>query len=199
MKKFFAAAAVFAALALGTASAAYAEGWQQSASGYWYGTNADNSTWYADGWQWIDGDGDGTAECYYFGADGILCTDGVTPDGSTVNAGGAWVQDGVVQTRSSADAAKAPAQAQESTQGNGAARAQEAQTEVSASAAASAGAAGSESSVAGTYVLNLNSKKFHYPDCKSVKRMKESNKKIVNESREQIISKGYEPCQNCNP
>ena len=50
-----------------------------------------------------------------------------------------------------------------------------------------------------TYVLNTNTKKFHYPYCGSVSTMKESNKKETNETREELISQGYKPCGNCNP
>lgn len=49
------------------------------------------------------------------------------------------------------------------------------------------------------YVLNLNTHKFHYPDCGSVKTMSESNKGIYTGSREDLIQQGYEPCGNCNP
>lgn len=56
-----------------------------------------------------------------------------------------------------------------------------------------------DNSSTNTYVLNTNTHKFHYPDCSSVKQMSESNKKVVTESREQIISEGYEPCKRCNP
>lgn len=49
------------------------------------------------------------------------------------------------------------------------------------------------------YILNKNSKIFHYPGCKSVKRMKESNKIYFTGTREEVIGKGYDPCQNCNP
>lgn len=50
-----------------------------------------------------------------------------------------------------------------------------------------------------TYVLNTNTKKFHYPTCSSVSRMSEKNKQTVSESRDDIISQGYSPCGNCNP
>lgn len=49
------------------------------------------------------------------------------------------------------------------------------------------------------YVLNTNSHKFHYPGCKSVKKMKDSNRCDVTSTREEIISQGYDPCKNCNP
>ena len=50
-----------------------------------------------------------------------------------------------------------------------------------------------------TYILNTNSKKFHYPDCSSVGRMSEKNKKEFNGDRSELISDGYEPCKSCNP
>ena len=50
-----------------------------------------------------------------------------------------------------------------------------------------------------TYVLNTNTKKFHYPYCGSVTSMKESNKKETNETREELINQGYKPCGSCNP
>ena len=79
-------------------------GWQKNETGWWYGTNATGTTWYHDGWQWIDGNGDGTAESYYFDHNGWLLTDTTTPDGYTVNASGAWVQNGVVQTKKTGQA-----------------------------------------------------------------------------------------------
>ena len=54
------------AMMLSTSIPAMAEGWQKNETGWWYGTNADNSSWHANGWQWIDGNKDGVAECYYF-------------------------------------------------------------------------------------------------------------------------------------
>lgn len=50
-----------------------------------------------------------------------------------------------------------------------------------------------------TYVLNTNTKKFHYPTCSSVDDMKEKNKQIYTGSREEIINMGYVPCKRCNP
>ena len=49
------------------------------------------------------------------------------------------------------------------------------------------------------YILNLNSHKFHYPDCNSVKVMSESNKGIYTGTREDLIEQGYEPCGSCKP
>ena len=56
------------------------------------------------------------------------------------------------------------------------------------------------SSFGSDYIGNANSKVFHYPTCKSVKRMKESNKVYYeNVTRDDMISKGYKSCGNCNP
>ncbi len=53
---------------------------------------------------------------------------------------------------------------------------------------------------AGTdYVLNTNTKKFHYPSCSSVKRMSEKNKEFYTGKREEVIGMGYDPCGNCHP
>lgn len=49
------------------------------------------------------------------------------------------------------------------------------------------------------YILNTNTKKFHYPSCRSVKQMKEENKKEYTGARDEIISQGYSACKNCNP
>lgn len=49
------------------------------------------------------------------------------------------------------------------------------------------------------YILNKNSKKFHYPDCSSVNQMKESNKEAYTGTRDDLIGSGYNPCGNCDP
>ena len=49
------------------------------------------------------------------------------------------------------------------------------------------------------YVLNMNSKKFHYPDCASVDKMSPKNRKDFSGTRDEVIAMGYEPCKNCNP
>lgn len=50
-----------------------------------------------------------------------------------------------------------------------------------------------------TYVLNNNTKRFHYPYCSSVNDMAEHNKQYVNWDRETIMDKEYRPCGRCNP
>lgn len=49
------------------------------------------------------------------------------------------------------------------------------------------------------YIVNTNTRKFHYPSCGSVKKMKESNKMYYTGTRDELISKGYDPCGNCHP
>lgn len=49
------------------------------------------------------------------------------------------------------------------------------------------------------YILNTNTKKFHYPSCSSVKQMKEKNKSEYTGTRDKVISRGYSPCGRCNP
>lgn len=52
---------------------------------------------------------------------------------------------------------------------------------------------------AAEYVLNTNSKKFHRPDCSSVDQMSAKNREDVNDARENLMAKGYDPCKRCNP
>lgn len=56
-----------------------------------------------------------------------------------------------------------------------------------------------QSSAKGTYIINENTNKFHKPDCRSVKMMKDKNKKTYTGKRSELINSGYEPCKNCNP
>lgn len=98
MRKKTALLVLSAGLSVLTAIPAFASGWQKNDTGWWYGTNADNSTWHSNGWQWLDGNGDGIAECYYFDGNGYLAVNTVI-DGSTVDGNGAWTVNGVVQTK----------------------------------------------------------------------------------------------------
>ena len=52
-----------------------------------------------------------------------------------------------------------------------------------------------------TYILNTNprSMKFHYPGCRDVGKMKESNKQEVQATRDEVLSWGYSPCGHCHP
>lgn len=52
--------------------------------------------------------------------------------------------------------------------------------------------------LAGSYVGNANSKKFHYADCSYVRKMNPDNRVDFN-SRDEAINSGYVPCKRCNP
>lgn len=96
MKSCFFAAAV-TSMVMGASFMSYAGSWQNSANGWWW--QNDDGTWPANTWQWIDGNGDGIAQCYYFNGEGICLMNTTTPDGSTVDGNGAWMVNGVIQTQ----------------------------------------------------------------------------------------------------
>lgn len=50
-----------------------------------------------------------------------------------------------------------------------------------------------------TYVLNVNSGKFHLPDCLSVSKMSDRNKRDLTSTYDEMIANGYSPCGNCLP
>jgi DNA-entry nuclease len=50
-----------------------------------------------------------------------------------------------------------------------------------------------------SYVVNTNTKKFHYPTCSSVSDMKEKNKMYYEGTRDELVNLGYDPCKRCNP
>lgn len=96
MKKRYAAMLMAAAMTVGSAMTSFA-GWQSDANGWWW-QNEDGS-YPSNTWQWIGGNGDGVAECYYFDGNGYMLANTTTPDGYQVNADGAWTVNGVVQTQ----------------------------------------------------------------------------------------------------
>ncbi len=49
------------------------------------------------------------------------------------------------------------------------------------------------------YILNINSRLFHKPDCPSVGKMSSRNKRGFNRSREEAIELEFEPCGYCKP
>ena len=74
---------------------AFAAGWVQDSTGWWW-DNGDG-TWPTNEWQWLDGNADGVAECYYFGPDGYMLSNTVTPDGYYVRGDGAWEINSIAQ------------------------------------------------------------------------------------------------------
>lgn len=51
----------------------------------------------------------------------------------------------------------------------------------------------------GTYVLNTNTMKFHYPTCPSVEETEPDNRQNYEGSRQDLINQGFEPCGRCKP
>lgn len=101
MKKRRIMTAMFtAALTLSLPLTAMAGEWKRNDTGWWW--LEDDNTYPTSCWQWLDGNQDGIAECYYFDAAGYLMTGTTTPDGYTVNADGAWTEAGNVQTKEEA-------------------------------------------------------------------------------------------------
>lgn len=99
-------------------AAAFAGTWRTGAepneNKWWY--DFDNGTYAENGWQWIDGNQDGVAECYYFDAEGWMLADTTTPDGYTVNADGKWTVNEAVQTKAAETQPTEAAQETQTTQ-----------------------------------------------------------------------------------
>ncbi len=49
-----------------------------------------------------------------------------------------------------------------------------------------------------TYILNKNTKKFHYSSCGSAKKIKDKNREEYKGTRDELIEMGYSPCGNCD-
>lgn len=88
---------VTAIITLSMNMTAFAAQWQSDVNGWWY--QNDDGSYPVNTWQWIDGNGDGAAESYYFNEQGYCLMNTTTPDGYTVNPAGAWTVNGVVQTQ----------------------------------------------------------------------------------------------------
>lgn len=95
MKKTkLAVSTVLAAMAV--SFTAMAGSWESTSGGWRF--NEGNGSYTDSGWSWIDGNNDGIAECYYF-SNGYCLMNTTTPDNYTVDSNGAWVINGVVQTK----------------------------------------------------------------------------------------------------
>lgn len=91
MKKKLWLALAAGMMTLAMSMTAFAGEWKQDTAGWWY--QNDDSTYPANGWNWVDG------KCYYFTPEGYCLLNTQTPDGYMVDASGAWIVDGVVQTQ----------------------------------------------------------------------------------------------------
>ena len=74
----------------------FAGTWQSDANGWWW--QEDDGSYPVNSWQWIDGNNDNVSERYYFNSQGYMLANTTAPDGSTLNAEGAWTVNGIVQT-----------------------------------------------------------------------------------------------------
>ncbi len=173
-------------LSLSAALTSFAGTWQSDATGWWY--QNDDGSYPAGCWQWIDGNQDGVAESYYFNENGYCLMNTLTPDGYQVDANGAWIVNGVVQTQAAA-VSQAVATAD---------------TTVFVDADASAGS--SDTSCNGvshswfegcTIIVNTNTMKYHWPSCSSVSTIKDHNMGYANDAAV-LQSWGYVPCKRCH-
>ena len=57
----------------------------------------------------------------------------------------------------------------------------------------------SQQNTTAAYVLNTNTKKFHEPSCRSVKKIAPKNYSTSNGPKDTLISQGYSPCKICKP
>lgn len=49
------------------------------------------------------------------------------------------------------------------------------------------------------YVININSKVFHKPNCQAADKISKKNRKEWKGNREDLIADGYKPCKMCKP
>ena len=84
-------------VAMAASFTAFAGAWKSDANGCWY--DEGNGSYPKNTWSWIDRNNDGVSECYYFDTSGYCLINTVTPDSYYVNPSGAWVVNGVVQTK----------------------------------------------------------------------------------------------------
>lgn len=88
--------AVSMIMSLSISSLAFAGEWKKNDIGWWW--ENDDGSCPVNSWEWLDGNHDGIAECYYFGDQGYML-ENTTVGEFTVNADGAWTVDGVVQVK----------------------------------------------------------------------------------------------------
>ena len=95
MKRYLFTVLLSFMMAFGSICTSFAGSWRKDTRGWWY--QNDDGSYPAGTWQWIDSNGDGTAECYYFYADGYMaCNNEI--GGYRVNQDGQWVIGERVQT-----------------------------------------------------------------------------------------------------
>lgn len=166
-----------ALLTLSMGITAFAGMWQQNTTGWWY--QNDDGTYPVNCWQWIDGNGDGTAENYYFNESGFCLMNTTTPDGNAVDANGAWIVNGVVQTQTLT--AQLPQTTQTTTN----------------TPTQSVSGISSTPYDGYTIVVNTGTKKYHFPKCSSVSKMAAENTGYCSDAA-YLTSQGYVACKRCH-
>lgn len=144
--------------------------WKQDTIGWWY--QNDDGSYLLNQWQTIDG------KMYFFGADGYMLFNTVTPDGYFVGIDGIWdgqpaktsnniLQTTTVETKSTTSTATAPSGI-------------------------------SLSLYEGyTIIVNTNSKKYHVPTCNSVLDISQGNLGYCSDAS-YLDSQGYAACKKCH-
>lgn len=95
--KKIAAVGIAAVLAAGMCMSSFAAGWENSPAGWVY--QLTDGSFAANTWEQING------AWYYFNENGIMLENGITPDGYTVGADGAWVENIARQAQQAMDQA----------------------------------------------------------------------------------------------
>lgn len=171
--KFFIATAI---VTISMSMTALAGTWQQDSIGRWY--QNDDGSYPVNTWQWIDSNGDGAAESYYFDGNGYCLTDTTTPDGYIVDSNGAWIINGVIQTQ------QITVQVVQ----------QSAQSESQSQAVSGISSTPYDGY---TIVVNTNTKKYHRPGCSSVSDINPENIGYCSDSA-YLDSQGYAACKRCH-
>lgn len=180
MKKTWKSLILTGLLSLSLSIPTFAGSWQLDSTGYWY--QNDDGSYPVNCWQWIDGNNDGIAESYYFNDKGYILVNTTTPDGYTVDANGAWIVNGIVQTQNMSPVQSKPETPQK----------QEFQTSAKSSISIS-----STPYDGYTIIVNTNTKKYHYPSCRSVSKMSSKNMGYSDNSVD-LEALGYVPCKICH-
>lgn len=169
-------------MSLALSFASFAGQWQSNSNGWWY--QNDDGTYPVNSWQWIDGNSDGTSECYYFAENGYCLVNTTTPDGKTVNSNGALVISGTVQTKTTQNAA--PANTSSATNGGSAKK--EATTRLAQETSQSTATTNNKEQM--VWVSRTGTKYHSDPNCSN---MKNPSHKTLSEAE----SLGRTPCSKC--
>ena len=158
--------------------------WQYDSTGWWW--QRTDGTYPVSTWVWIDGNGDSTAECYHFNSSGYLDIS-TNIDGSDVNSDGAWIVNGVVQTKyfNYGDLNGNQSGATSSTAGNSSSN------QVSSTQSTSSSGSTQNNPVGATVYVSRTGSKYHSnPSCSN---MKSPIKMTVDDA----IATGRTPCSKC--